>query len=102
MAFSSTGPFAQEIISINGAQANGRPIYLGGQLSTFQFVGPAALGRIELSNDRVTWTASLTGLANGAQGGIALRCLWMRCCVANDGASAPRKFSFHIIPSLQK
>lgn len=82
----------KQVTSLVGAQANGAPLYVGGQLFTWHIEAPVALGRIEVSNDKANWIASVTGQGDGV-GQVTTRPLWARPAVAADGAG-PRAFWF--------
>lgn len=80
------------VLSVNGSQSNGRPIFVGGQEFTWQIEAPAALGRIEISNDKVTWAQAVTAQGDG-MGQVVTRPLWVRSCTLSD-AGGPRSFYF--------
>lgn len=80
------------VTSVNGSQANGPPIRIGGREVTWQIEAPAALAGIESSNDAVTWDSEVATSGDNT-GLITSRCEYIRPIVASD-AGGPRVFSF--------
>ena len=78
------------IASVNGSQANGKPVYVGGHPFNCQFVAPASLGIVELSNDGENWVVAASSLGSTITAVTAMP-LWARAAVASD-ASAVRTF----------
>jgi hypothetical protein len=81
----------REVASVNGSQANGIPVYVGGREFSMQLFGPAALGRLEVSQDRFHWDENATLLDDGVLTHVGDRPLWARLAVDSD-ASGPRTF----------
>ncbi len=82
--------------SVNGSQANGPPVRIGGNLFNVQTrVEGDTLSIIEVSNDKARWVASSTGLGN-ALTAITTRPMWARGAVATD-TSAVRGNQFDFI-----
>lgn len=87
---------AYNVDSVNGSQANGRPVRIGGNLFNVQTrVEGGTLSIIEVSNDKARWIAPSTGLGN-ALTAISTRPKWARGAVASD-VSAVRGHQFDFI-----
>jgi hypothetical protein len=92
------------VTSAVGAQVNGEPVRANGGQVTVQIVAPAAVGRIEQSNDAVNWivaTQEATDLTTLDDGVFVLHDLpeWVRPATIAD-AGGPRALEF--IFSVQK
>jgi len=75
------------VASVNGSQANGRPIRIGGNLFNVQTrVVGGTLAIIEVSNDKARWIADTSGLGN-ALTAVTTRPMWARGAVASDGSA---------------
>lgn len=82
--------------SVNGSQANGRPVRVGGNLFNVQTRGPGSLSIIEVSNDKARWIAPSSSLGN-ALTQITTRPKWARGAVASDGSAVRgHQFDFMI------
>lgn len=89
------------VVSVNGAQSNGREFRAGGNPLVVQFDGPAALNVLEGSMDKSNWYVlsdeagtALTGIA-GAIHHVRRAPKWVRHATLTD-ASAPRTFFANI------
>ena len=90
---------SKTVASVNGSQANGDSLRVGGRPVSVYITAPAALGRIEVSHDRHNWAAATY---NGGTAATSLddglyeidgHPTWIRPSVASDG-SAPRSFEY--------
>lgn len=89
-------PAERTVVSVNGSQSNGAPLYIGGNQFSVQMDGPASIGIIELSNDKTTWFAETTSVADDSISDNTIRALWVRAAVETDG-TAPRTFRFRFM-----
>ena len=81
------------VTSVNGSQANSRPVRIGGNVFNVQTgVEGGTLAIIEVSNDKARWVVDTSGLGN-AMTVVTTRPKWARGAVASDG-SAPRENHF--------
>lgn len=73
------------VTSVNGSQANGKAIRVGGYPFNVQIVIPSAstLGVVEISNDAVNWVVAASALGNTITAVTAMP-LFARIAVASD------------------
>jgi len=78
------------IASVNGAQANGKPVAVNGFPFNVQLVVPSGttLGIVEISNDGENWVVAASTLGATITAVTAMP-LYARVAVASDG-TAPR------------
>ncbi len=82
--------------SVNGSQANGRWVRVGGNLFNVQTrVEGGTLSIIEVSNDKARAIVNSSGLGN-ALTAVTTRPMWARGAVASDG-SAVRGNQFEFV-----
>lgn len=86
---------AYTVASVNGSQANGDWVRVGGHSFSVQTVAPASLGIIQLSNDKLNAVSANSGLGSAVTE-ITSRALWARGSVATD-AGGPRSFEFSFV-----
>ena len=87
---------AYNVDSVNGSQANGPPVRVGGNLFNVQTrVEGGTLSIIEVSNDKARWIVDTATLGN-ALTAVSTRPKWARGAVASDG-SAVRGNQFDFI-----
>lgn len=90
------------VTSVNGSQSNGTPINIAGYWVDVQTHGPAGLGIVEVSNDKLAWIvatdrqSNATSSLNSVHVTVEDRAMWLRVATASDG-SGPRAFPFNIV-----
>jgi hypothetical protein len=85
------------ILSVNGSQANGKAVYVGGFPFNVQLIVPSGttLGVVEISNDGQNFVVAASALGNTITAVTAMP-LWARAAVASD-ASAVRTWQARFV-----